>query len=233
MSAWNKGFTKDTHPSLRKTSETMRRKKLNNFRRWQDAMREQGIFKTSYPPLAHNGNLAELLGVILGDGSLYKHDRCDSLRIVGDASKMEFVHRSAYLIHAVFDKQPRVAKRAGSNGVNITLYERNIAKRLHLPYGSRAQYQFRLPEWIRKDKAYTIRFLRGLYEAEGCIAHHAGTYTHKLIFANTNQFLLALVAELVRNLGFTVSISTTKVQVSRKLEVQNLADLIQFRRYEA
>ena len=43
--------------------------------------------------------------------------------------------------------------------------------------------------------------------------------------------LLALVAELVRELGFTVSVSTTRVQVSRKAEVQDLENLLQFRRY--
>jgi len=215
----------------RKISETMRARGLDNFKHWRDEMKKRGLIKTEYPSLVHDGNLAELIGTTLGDGHLYKHDRCDSLRIVGDAKKMSFVNRSADLIEFVFKKKPSIVKVRASNAMTVTIYEKHLAKRLGLPHGSRAQYEYRVPSWIRKDKGYIARFLRGLYEAEGSIGHHPGTYTHKLVFANTNPHLLALVAELVRTLGFTVSVSTTRVQVSRKAEVQDLENLLQFRRY--
>jgi hypothetical protein len=231
MSPWNKGFTKDTHPALRKTAETMRRKHIDNFKSYRDAMKEQGIIRSSYPPLTKNGDLAELIGIVLGDGYIHEHDRCESLRIVGDAGKMGFVHHSAKLVRSVFGKEPKVAKRNGSNGVNITFYEKNISKRLGIPPGSRAAYAFPLPGWIKKSRGNKIRFLRGLYEAEGSISHHPATYTHKFIFSNANEYLLELVADLVREIGFTVSVSARKTQVSRKDEVQKLADLIQFRDY--
>ena len=233
MPVWNKGLTKDTHPALRKTSETMRRKHIDNFKNWRNGMKQQGLIKSLYPPLAKNGDLAELIGVVLGDGHLHKHDRCDSLRIVGDAKKMGFITRSAQLIHSVFEKQPKVMKRSNSNAVNITLYEKNIAKRLNIPTGARAQYEFDLPVWIEKNRNNKLRFLRGLYEAEGSLSHHPATYTHKFIFSNMNPHLLELVARLVRGLGFTVSISAKRIQVSRKEEVQKLSDLIQFRYYES
>lgn len=233
MSVWNKGLTKDNNQSVRKTSETMRRKHIDNFKKWRDVMKQQGIIKSNYPPLKKNGNLAELMGVVLGDGHIHKHDRCDSLRIVGDARKMGFIRRSAQLIYLVLEKRPKVAKRKSSNGVNITLYEKNIAKRLNIPPGARAGYKFRLPIWLEKNKNHKIRFLRGLYEAEGSLCHSLATYTHKFIFTNMNQHLLDLVARLVRELGFTVSVSANKVQVSRKDEVQKLSDLIEFRHYES
>lgn len=231
MPVWNKGLTKDTHPALRKTSETMRRKRIDNFKDWRDRMKRKGLIKSSYPPLTKNGDLAELIGIVLGDGHLHKHDRCDSLRIVGDAKKMGFVIRSAQLVYLVFKKEPKVMKRSSSNGVNITLYEKNISKRLSLPTGARAGYEFLLPSWIEKSRSNTIRFLRGLYEAEGTLCHSPATYTHKFIFTNMNLRLLELVARLVRGLGFTVSVSANKVQVSRKDEVQKLSNLIQFRHY--
>ena len=195
-------------------------------------MKRRGLIKSIYLPLTKNADLAELVGVVLGDGHLHKHDRCDSLRIVGDARKMGFVTRSARLVHLVFGKQPKVAKRKASNGVNITFYEKNISKRLNIPTGARARYEFNLPLWIEKSRNNKIRFLRGLYEAEGTLCHSPATYTHKFIFTNMNLHLLELVARLVRELGFTVSVSANKVQVSRKDEVQKLADLIEFRHYE-
>lgn len=232
MPVWNKGLTKDTHPALWKTSETMRHKHIDNFKNWRDEMKKQGVIKSSYPPLVKNGDFAELLGTILGDGHIHSHDRCESLRIVGDAKKMGFVNRSAILVESVFKKQPKILMRKDSNGVNITMYERLISKRLGIPSGSRAEYEFHLPAWIEKSRKYKIRFLRGLYEAEGSLSHHPATYTHKFIFSNMNPHLLELVARLVRELGFTVSVSAHKTQVSRKEEVQNLSNLIQFRSYE-
>ena len=196
-------------------------------------MKRRGLIKSSYPSLAKNGDLAELLGIVLGDGHVHKHDRCDSLRIVGDAQKMGFVVRSAQLVYSIFGKHPKVTKRKSSNGVNITFYEKNIAKRLNIPTGARAQYEYCLPAWIEKNRSNTIRFLRGLYEAEGSLSHSPATYTHKFIFSNTNPHLLELVARLVRGLGFTVSNSANKIQVSRKDEVQKLSNLIEFRHYES
>lgn len=231
MSVWNKGLTKENNASVRKTSITMREKHLDNFKQWRDEMRRKGDIKSSYPELRKNGDLAELIGTILGDGHIYQHDRCDSLRIVGDAGKMGFVMRSARIVSKVFGKEPKVVQRKGSNGMNVTLYEKHIASRLNLPTGSRAQYEFILPVWIEKSRAHKIRFLRGLYEAEGSLCHSPATYTHKFIFSNRNIHLLSLVARLVRELGFTISVSAHKVQVSRKEEVQKLSDLIEFRHY--
>lgn len=214
-----------------KISETMRARKLDNFKRWRDEMKRIGKIKSSYPALKKNGDLAELIGVTLGDGHVYKHDRCDSLRIVGDAAKMQFVNRSSDLIEAVFSKKPTIRQVTGSNAMTVTVYEREISKRLGIPHGSRAIFEYPLPDWITNNKRFTCRFLRGLYEAEGSLNHHLPTYTHKFSFANANPNLIRLVSELVSTLGFHPHISGRSVQVSRKEEVQKLTDLLQFRRY--
>ena len=91
--------------------------------------------------------------------------------------------------------------------MTVTIYEKHISSRLGIIAGSRADYRYLLPEWIEIDKEYVIRFLRGLYEAEGTIANHPGTYTHKFIFTNKNEHLLNLVFRLVQELGFHPHIS--------------------------
>lgn len=215
----------------KKISQTMRARHLDNFKQWRDKMKKLGKIKSSYPILKKNGSLAELIGTVLGDGHIYKHLRCDSLRITGDSRKMGFVNYSANLIKTVFEKEPTISKVQGKNTMTITIYERHISKRLGIPHGSRKNINYILPKWISHSRSYTIHFLRGLYEAEGSECHHAPTSTHKLFFANKNQHLLKLVATLVGNLGFTQNTYINKVQVSRKAEVQELKNLIQFRSY--
>ena len=120
---------------------------------------------------------------------------------------------------------------ARANAMTVTIYEKNISKRLGIPNGSRKDLNYVLPKWILHSKTYKVHFLRGLYEAEGSLCYHPMTSTHKLFFANKNQHLLKLVATLVENLGFKQNTYINKVQVSRKAEVQELKDLLHFRSY--
>lgn len=216
----------------RKISLTMRTRKLDNFRQWRDAQKQKGLIKSEYPPLRRNGDLAELIGCVLGDGHIHKHERCDSLRITGNYSNKGFTRHYANLISKVFDKEPTVKKVRATNAVTITIYERHISKRLRIPHGDRGNLNYQLPTWIKRSKQFKIRFLRGLYEAEGSECHHPPTSTHKLFFANRNPALLTLVANLVQELGFRTNTYRYNVQVSRQLEVQNLANLLEFRHYD-
>lgn len=209
----------------------MRARKLDNFKRWRDEQKEKGVIKSSYSPLVRNGDLAELIGCILGDGHIHKHDRCDSLRITSNSNAYGFIARYAFLIEKVFGKKPAVAKVNAKNATTLTIYERHMGKRLGIPHGARWNLKYTLPSWIRRRKEFKIRFLRGLYEAEGSECHHLPTSTHKLFFANRNPALLTLVTELVRELGFTTSTGKDRVQVSRQKEVQNLVNLLEFRNY--
>lgn len=229
---WAKGLTKDTDERVSRISETMHQRRIDNFKAWRENARRTGLLKSEYPELAKTGDLAELIGTVLGDGNITSFPRCECLRITGDTAKPGFVYRAASLIQAVFGKEPTIAKVKASNAMTVTIYEKHISKRLGIPCGSRANVDYKLPKWVDKNEEYYIRFLRGLYEAEGSECHHAATYTHKFLFRNNNVHLLNLVSTLVSRLGFTTCISSQQVQVSRKDEVQKLVNLLEFRHYE-
>lgn len=231
FSAWSRGLTKETHVSIRKISETMKRRKVDNFAAWRSRMKVEGKMKSSYPPLVRNGDLAELIGVILGDGHIAKFPRCDCLRITANRDNQGFVLRYAHLVEKVFGKVPAVSNVKAAHATTITIYEQNISQRLGIPHGSRHGLNYQLPPWIQRDKRHIICFLRGLYEAEGSYNIHEPTYTHKFQFANVNPALLNLVHALVTRLGYHPHLSPRQVQVSRKEEVQNLKNLLKFRRY--
>ncbi|MEK7140329.1 MAG: hypothetical protein AAB815_00935 [Patescibacteria group bacterium] len=228
---WNKGLTKETSLSVRKISETMKLKRIDNFRDWRERMKLAGKIKFEYAPLKRNGDLAELIGVVLGDGHICKFPRTESLRIVANSSNHGFIKRYTTIMEKVFDKKPYVSKRKNSNAVDITIYEKNISKRLNIPTGARAKYAVRVPFWIKKDRKLIVRYLRGLYEAEGSLSYHPKTYTHKFAFANINNFMLENVFNLVSLLGFKANKGKKQVQVSRKNEVQKLVRMLHFRVY--
>lgn len=209
----------------------MKRKGLDNFKKWREQAQKEGIIKTSYPPLKKNGDLAELIGAILGDGHIEKFPRCEALYLTFHANDVELIERYTNIVERIFNKKPHVAKQKTQASVRIRLYEKEISKRLNIPTGARAKYNVRIPLWVMKKRQYIIRYLRGLYEAEGSLCFHRGTYTHKMIFTNANDSLLRVVFRLLKKLGFHPHCSYRKVQVSKKDEVQKLANLLQFRHY--
>lgn len=228
---WNKGFTKENHPSVLKISETMRTRKIDNFKVWREQMKNEGRIKSRYPTLKKDGDLAELMGVVLGDGYIGEFPRTEVLRIVSNANNSGFIHRYGRLVEKIFEKKPHIAKRKKSNAVDITMYEKNIGERLSIPTGARRDKKISVPRWISSNNEFVVRYLRGLYEAEGTLAFHEKTYTHKIIFTNRNRSLLRNVHGLVRKLGFHPHYSSYKIQVSRKQEVQDLKNLLRFRDY--
>ena len=229
--SWSKGFTKENHTSIRKISETMKRKKIDNFKAWRDRMRKSGKIKSEYPELIKNGDLAELIGVVLGDGHIGTFPRSECLRITGNSNNPRFISRYAMLLEKVFGKKATVARVKASKATTITIYEKHISRRLKIPAGDRKDIYAPVPRWILKEREFMIRYLRGLYEAEGSYGVHLPTYTHKFSFSNTNQALLNNVVKLLKVLGFSPHSDSLRVQISKKAEVERAVELLEFRKY--
>lgn len=229
--AWCKGYTKETHPSVAKISKTFKRKKIDNFAIWREEMKRLGKIKSDYPKFEKNGDLAELIGVVLGDGHIGTFPRTEVLSIFSNADNKGFIDRYAKLVENIFEKQPTVSKNNHCNCVKITIYQKWISKRLEIPSGSRRYITVKIPQWILKQTDYLIRYLRGLYEAEGCFSIHKPTYTYKFIFSNRNKSLLENVYRGLQELGFHPHKSKDKIQLSRKKEVYRCRELLRFRYY--
>ena len=230
-SNWSKGLTKYTSPSVLKISETMKRKKIDNFKEWRERMKEEGRIKSVYPGFNKNGDLAELIGLILGDGHIGVFPRSEVLVISFNSKNTEQINRYAKIVEKVFKKRPAVSKVSGKNCITIKLYEKNISKRLNIPTGSRKKVKNKAPKWILSNEDYIVRYLRGLYEAEGSRNIHKPTSTYKLVFCNRNKSLLDIVFSLLEKMGFHPHRSTDKIQISKRKEFFELGKLLQFRKY--
>ena len=141
------------------------------------------------------------------------------------------MERYSYLKGKIFDRKPAVNLRSNSNCIRIRIYEKHISGRLGVPFSPRGKLKIRVPVWIYSNKKYIVRYLRGLYEAEGSNSIHIPTYTYKIQFSNTNVSMLENVFRLVSKLGFHPHKSKNMIQLSRKQEVYDFLKLIQFRKY--
>jgi hypothetical protein len=223
--SWNKGLTKNTNLSVRKISETMKKRRIDNFRVWRE-----GKIKLSYEPFDRDGDLAELIGVILGDGHIRKYPRTEELSIFSNSNNPGFVDRYSRLVEKIFCKKC-VKSKHSKNCVRIRIYQKEISKRLGVPLSPRGKLTVKVPSWIYSNKNYILRYLRGLYEAEGSHSIHEATYTYKIQFSNANISMLDNVFKLVSKIGFNPHRSKNSIQLSRKREVFEFMKLIKFRKY--
>lgn len=232
-SGWSKGFTKENHSSLKKTSETMKKKDIDNFSVWRERMKKEGKIRTQYPVLPKNGDLAELIGVVLGDGHIRKFARVDELSIFSNSNNPGFVKRYARLVKKIFDKKPALTKHGDKNCTRIRIYQKFIQKRIGVPYSPRGKLNIIIPPWVLRDNEFIVRYLRGLYEAEGSHSVHLPTSTYKFAFSNRNVSMRRNVLRLMKKLGFHPHESTknSSVQISRKKEVFEAMELLKFRKY--
>jgi len=232
LKLWNKGFTKETHLSVLKTSETFKRKKLDNFKKWRDEMKRLGKIRSVYPIFIKNGDLAELIGVILGDGHIESFPRTESLTISCNSENKGFIRRYKNLMWKFFDKKPYEGRTGRNvNCIRLRVYQKNISKRFKIPSGNRGNIDFKTPYWVLKKREHLIRYLRGLYEAEGSFCVHKPTCTYKFLFNNSNKSLLENVYQGLIVLGFHPHRSKCQIQVSRKEEVYKIKKLLKFRQY--
>lgn len=228
---WSRGFTKDTHPSVLKISETMRAKRIDNFSQWREKMKKCGKIKSVYGSFSKNCDLAELIGVVFGDGHIQVFPRTERLIIAANANNVGFIRRYVAILEKIFKKEPHCMKAKTANCIRISVYEKFISKRLGIPAGNRKDSMVGVPQWVWRNKKFLISCLRGLYEAEGSFCVHKPTGTYKMLFSNKNPALLSDVGRGLRILGFHPNRSGYKVQLSAKKEVYAFRELIQFRKY--
>ena len=226
--AWNKGLTKENNASMTKTSETMRVKRIDNFKNWREKMMRAGIIKTSFLILPQNELTAELIGVILGDGNISVFPRCERLIISSNSNNKKFISRYSRIVEQLFGKKPSVNK-TNKNCVRISLYQKKISDRLSIPTGSRGNLDNLIPPWIEKDKKFIISCLKGLFEAEASLNIHLPTCTYNFAFSNQNNCLLDFVYNSLVYLKFHPEKRINAIRLRRKQEVEEFSKLIKFR----
>ena len=80
---WNKGKNKNNDLGVKKISDTLKTKKIDNFKIWRENAKKLEIIPNSKKLLNQDEDLAFLTGLILGDGQL--HGMIDTLgkRLLG------------------------------------------------------------------------------------------------------------------------------------------------------
>ena len=165
-------------------------------------------------PLIHSVRLAELCGILLGDGGITGTQFNVTLNKFVDREYAGFVEK---LLFKVFRDHPYKKERKSVivlmlSGINLV----EALEKVGLKRGNKIIHQVGIPDWVLKNKNYSNACLRGLIDTDGCIYLHNHLsggikYQHLgLNFSNHSRPLVFGVHKILRENGIKASLVESK-----------------------
>ncbi len=159
-------------------------------------------------------NLAEFIGIMLGDGSITPTQVTVTL---GKKDKYEnYVEK---LMQKLFHIQIKTIHLKTGNAViyfgstEVVQWLRNMGLVFN-----KVKYQVDIPSWIFKKKKYMRKTLRGLNDTDGSI--YKLKFGRQISFTNRSAPLLKSVQRIYQELGFNPSkISSYKVYLTKQRDI--------------
>ncbi|MCX6819887.1 MAG: hypothetical protein NT019_01180 [Candidatus Adlerbacteria bacterium] len=178
-------------------------------------------------PAAYSPELAELFGILLGDGSVETYFTKVYLNRVVDKPYVSFVFK---LCKRLFPK------------ASVTRYDRPAKGVVEVQISSKAvsDYLFSIgfkpkertvPAWISSNVPFTKRTLRGLFDTEGSVSFKfyrgalGDTFYRQLTCTNSNKNILSFLEKKLTLLGFKPTKNSRKnIYISNRLDIKKFLD---------
>ncbi len=193
-------------------------------------------------------NLAEFVGILLGDGHICKYQKNKKIRtymvvIAGDSRyDKEYLRNHVYhLSKNLFDIEPKFYESKRSNGFYLLLHSVKLIDYLSnmgLKSGNKIKNQVTIPLWVWKKNSYIRKCIRGLFDTDGCVyellPHWPGLF--QISLTNRNEKLLKDTRKALMRLGYKVSSisrpkgkGVPKIYITRKKEINRFCEEIGFK----
>lgn len=154
--------------------------------------------------------LAELIGIILGDGNIWTKKGFHYIRICGDCEKdKEYLSNYAKpLFENLFKTKMQIYCQKDKNVMYISKGSRDVVFTLNkfgLKSGNKKQNNQGIPKWIFKDKEYLKACIRGLIDTDGCLCPITGRDYNYIWFSCGIKKLREDFQKAMGLLGFKIS----------------------------
>lgn len=170
--------------------------------------------------------LAEFVGLMLGDGGISKYQISITLHRNDDREYSIFV---CELIYCLFCVEPRIIKRKGclANDYRVSRVElvRFCVEKLGLVRGNKVRQNIDIPRWVGERNNFLISCVRGLFDTDGSVIIHkykvsGREYIYKkLCFTSHSQPLRLSFYRALSNLGIKARLAGFDVRVDGQEEV--------------
>ncbi len=186
--------------------------------------------------------LAELVGIILGDGNI-QYTAGYQLRIVGDSTKDRdyLINYVKPLIDSLFNVEARIYKHKTFKELFVNVANKRIVEFLlsiGMVHGDKIKNNASIPSWVLNNDTYLKACIRGLVDTDGSIyelkPHWPGLW--QICFTNKNEALLSGFKEGLQKVGINCSNiyrykngkKTPKIYITKKSELSKFYKEIGF-----
>ncbi|MBS3065873.1 hypothetical protein J4229_02385 [Candidatus Pacearchaeota archaeon] len=177
--------------------------------------------------LRENKFLAELIGIVLGDGNLCRN----RIHISFDKRAKHYIDYVSKLFYRVTGIKLKYNQIAGTNQSYLYCYNQNLSEnfvKCGLQRGDKIVNQARIPLWVMKKKEYMSKTIRGLIDTDGCIYKCKREKQIYVKFTNFNNSLLKDFKTCTNLLGYSFAKSNKhNLCLYRKQEVVRFIKYIQ------
>lgn len=155
--------------------ETYRREQWDKWWNEVGKFKEHKILWKSKPfrKPKKSAELAEFVGLMLGDGSISRYQLNVTLHRYDDYDYGVFV---CDLIRKLFNVSPSItaSKTCLVNDYRVCRVEmvKFCVDKLGLVVGCKVRQNIDIPDWVLKRKKYLIPCIRGLFDTDGCVIMH-------------------------------------------------------------
>jgi len=193
-------------------------------KKWYEWWEKEGKYKYSFigktkpikkPP--YSKNLAEFVGIILGDGGITQYQITFTLHSEDDKEYGNFI---IDLTKKLFDAPISIHYDKRCKATSYVISRRELVnfctQKIGLKIGNKVKQQVDVPNWIKQNKQYSIACTRGLIDTDGSIFNHnykvnGKLYSYKkLSFTNLSKPLVLFVYKTMKNIELSPRISRNK-----------------------
>lgn len=176
------------------------------FRRWVKSAGGQLRVSIKNPNLSPTAELIYILGVLKGDGYVYKRGRANVIELT--IKSEEFANSFASALRKI-GLAPSLWIRSIKRYENYQVYVVTaISKKFVEWYNNVSLMQIK--GIIGKNKESAAAFVRGFYESEGSYFVDPRDGTPAICICNTNKFLLLFVKDLISLLGYDLNMNDAR-----------------------
>lgn len=205
-----------------------------NWQRWWNNVGIHKKHKILERRIVHkpkkDSDLAELCGVLIGDGGLTKYQVKITLNCDTDNLYSIFITK---LLKKLFHIDPKLYKVKNSKALNVCISRIDLVlflTTLGIKFGNKLKQELSMPEWIRKSKKYTIACIRGMVDTDGCVIHETHTIKgkkyryYRLNFSSASPKLINQTKLALEELGFHPKIRNK----GRAVQLENIAEICDY-----
>ena len=202
--------------------------------KWREWWEREGRFSknlitnpASFKKPRPSKELAEFVGIVLGDGGISDYQITITLHRFDDAEYSQFVRK---LIQKLFGVRAGTFRNKTSLADSIVISRIGIVDYLvndfGLKRGNKVKQQVDIPGWIKQKESFRIACVRGLVDTDGSVYTHSYNskgkrYNYKkLQYTSLSRPLLDSVCEIMREIGLN-----SRIRRGSDVKLENTKDV--------